>query len=364
MTAINIGDISPREQYTATSLQTTFTYNFPIDAEADLEIYQTPKGNVASESADLLTLTTDYTVTGVGVATGGTIVLVTGAATGDILTLQRDKTLARTSVFSLNADIPSEILDEEFNSQLMMIQQVDMKVEKLLLKYQNPAVIDSTEDRDLPVLAASQAWVMNSAGTALEAITIEENGTADLLRADLASETEGSDGSLLVGYYSGDDGSTTVHAKLDSVSSDISVNTADITVNTAGIAANVADIATNAADIASNVVDIAANTSAIANLGSQIRASANVTGATGSINNSSHVTSVTRTATGKYTCVIDNAMSDTNYIVLGGLESTSNYMWRINTITSATQFDFYVTGTAGTPNDPDSFWFAVVGDLA
>ena len=55
MAHIQVGDLSPRAQYTATSGQTAFTYAFPIFADAELEVYV---GNT------LKTLTTDYTVSG------------------------------------------------------------------------------------------------------------------------------------------------------------------------------------------------------------------------------------------------------------------------------------------------------------
>jgi len=63
-----------RVQYVAGSGQTTFAYTFPITSATDLKVYI---------NASLRTLNVHYTVTGVGVASGGNVVLTTGAALND-----------------------------------------------------------------------------------------------------------------------------------------------------------------------------------------------------------------------------------------------------------------------------------------
>ncbi len=48
--------------YTASASQTAFPFLFKIYAASDLKVYQTPSGSTPDDTADLLTLTTDYTV--------------------------------------------------------------------------------------------------------------------------------------------------------------------------------------------------------------------------------------------------------------------------------------------------------------
>ena len=64
-------------RYTATALQTLFVYSFRILDEAHVAVYQ---------NGTLLTITTHYTVSNVGVSGGGNITLVTGATAGDTIT--------------------------------------------------------------------------------------------------------------------------------------------------------------------------------------------------------------------------------------------------------------------------------------
>lgn len=211
MTAIAINDLSPRKQHIATAGATTFVYDFPILATADLLVYKTLAANTGDDDDDLLTYGVDYTLTGVGTATGGTIVLTSGAAAGDIITAMRARAYSRAATFSLSAAISSQILDEEMNHLLLLIQQVNAKVEKLQTKYNNCSVLSETKDKILPVLAAKQTWRMNTAGTDIEAMTVEETGEAATLRADLAEATVVADGARLIGFNDGSSGATNVH---------------------------------------------------------------------------------------------------------------------------------------------------------
>jgi hypothetical protein len=112
--AILINDTAPRAQYTATSGQTAFTVAFEFFANSDLKVYR---------NATLLTLTTNYTVTGAGVTGGGTVTLVTGATAGDIVTIVRDVPVARTSDFPTSGPFNIEALNTDLDRLTAMVQQ-------------------------------------------------------------------------------------------------------------------------------------------------------------------------------------------------------------------------------------------------
>jgi hypothetical protein len=111
---ILINDTAPRSQYTATSGQTVFSVPFEFFANSDLKVYR---------NATLLTLTTNYTVTGAGVTGGGTLTLVTGATAGDIVTIVRDVPVARTSDFPTSGPFNIEALNTDLDRLTAMIQQ-------------------------------------------------------------------------------------------------------------------------------------------------------------------------------------------------------------------------------------------------
>lgn len=104
--------------YTATASQTVFSYDFPVYDEGDLTV-----SRVRSGTQTTLTLTTDYTVTGVGEEAGGTIVLVTGATVGDSITITGDTPLERTAYFQDGGDFTAEALNQDFNRLTMMMQE-------------------------------------------------------------------------------------------------------------------------------------------------------------------------------------------------------------------------------------------------
>ncbi len=58
------------DQYTAVGSEAQFAYTFPVNAAADVVVKKNVSGTITT-----LTLTTHYTVTSVGSASGGQIVL-------------------------------------------------------------------------------------------------------------------------------------------------------------------------------------------------------------------------------------------------------------------------------------------------
>ena len=110
MAEIIIGDLTPRNQYTATAAQTVFPYTFPIFDQDVLVVQHTVD---ATGITTTLTLTTDYTVTGVDAAGGGDVELVSGAASNDIITIERDVPVARETDF-----LTSELSQSIKNSML------------------------------------------------------------------------------------------------------------------------------------------------------------------------------------------------------------------------------------------------------
>jgi len=120
---IQIGDISPRIQFTGDGAQTLFTYPFPIFKDADLAVYEdtTPK-----------TLTTDYTVSGAGSSAGGSATFLVAPANGVIVTLKRQLAIQRTSDFQESGEFRSKVINDELDTLTASLQQVDDDVSRSL----------------------------------------------------------------------------------------------------------------------------------------------------------------------------------------------------------------------------------------
>ena len=106
-----------RIQYTATASQTVFPYDFNIDANTEIIVLQTV---YTTGAVNTLTLTTHYTVSGVGQPAGGNITLVTGAAVNDTITIVGSTPLSRVTDFNQAGDF----LASELNDQLDKITQI------------------------------------------------------------------------------------------------------------------------------------------------------------------------------------------------------------------------------------------------
>jgi len=261
MVSYVVSDNLPRNQYVAAAAQTVFTYDFVISKASDILVYQTPSGQTGNDAADILILDVHYNVTGVGISGGGTVVLVSGAAALDRITLQRDAPVERTSNFKPGGFTADEI-NNDLNKEIIFTQDNEMRISELSIRYQDASIVDKSRDVHLPILDAEEFWQMNATGTGITKAKLEPNADVNTLRSELASQGVGSDGSRIVGFESAAAGSITAHDQL------VKVDTfgGQIATNTANIATNTANIATNTSNITTNATNITANTNAIAGL--------------------------------------------------------------------------------------------------
>lgn len=111
---------APRAEYTASATQTVFPFLFKIFATSDIKVYQTLAGATPDDTADILVLTTDYTVTINGDA-GGEVTLNTGAAVNDKITLARNLSVTRATEYQQNGDLLASTLnsDQEYQTYLI-----------------------------------------------------------------------------------------------------------------------------------------------------------------------------------------------------------------------------------------------------
>lgn len=125
---MTIANENNRIDLTASGGQTTFAYNFKIEANDEIEVFLTPNGSVPDEATDLLTLTTDYTLTGVGAAGGGNIVLTagsfpTGATAGDVVSAIRKISYDQPDAYVVGQD-PAEAFESSLDRLVMKVQRI------------------------------------------------------------------------------------------------------------------------------------------------------------------------------------------------------------------------------------------------
>lgn len=158
---MTISNTTPRDQYTASGSQDTFTYNFEIFDEADIDVYL---------DGTLKTITTHYTVTGVGNANGGTVVFTSNPTADVIVTLARTVAPERTVDYQASGSFSSSVVNVDFDRIWAVIQE---QQEELNRTVQRPITSTSTATLDLPDPSANKALVWNAGATALENSTYD-----------------------------------------------------------------------------------------------------------------------------------------------------------------------------------------------
>lgn len=169
-----------RIEYTATASQTTFPYPFRVDNQNWLKVYQ---------NGVLKTLTTHYTVTGVGSDSGGNVVLVTGATAGDSVIIIRGTPNTQETNYVENDKFPAEAHEEALDKLTMIAQDLTEGYGRCIrFKPQ-----DTQENWYMPTVAANKFLRINSDGDGLELATIDADATYNVLSAkgDLIYGTTG-----------------------------------------------------------------------------------------------------------------------------------------------------------------------------
>jgi len=131
---------SNKDDYVADGTLGTYSYTFPIKAQTDLVVTVADDDGV---EFDVLTLTTDYTVTGVGVKTGGTIVFVESGQswldgggllnTGYLLNIRRIRPLTQLTDIRNQGDFFSEAHEDQFDDMIMICQQLQEQIDRAVI---------------------------------------------------------------------------------------------------------------------------------------------------------------------------------------------------------------------------------------
>jgi hypothetical protein len=178
---VTVSQQTPVNSSTGNGVTTVFPYTFKIVNQADIEV--TVDGVVK-------TLTTDYTVSGVGDDAGGNITFVTAPAADTTVVRRRNMAFVRTVDYQDQGDLRSDTLNPDQDAPILMLQQVQEQAGRSLRYPAGEAAADelpAAADRaSLYLVFDAQGRPSVSAGT----------GTDAGLRADLAD----SDGAGLLGF--------------------------------------------------------------------------------------------------------------------------------------------------------------------
>ena len=165
--------------YSGNDSTTVFAYAFKLLAEEHLVV--TLKDSDDNETVQ--TITTHYSVSGVGTDGGGNCTMVTAPASGETLTLTRAVPLSQTTDLVNRGAVQPASLETAYDRGVQMVQDFDEEMTRALKLPVSTAAAVSPE---LPVPVADAFIKWDSAGTALESSSttvgqwLGGNGTVSL----------------------------------------------------------------------------------------------------------------------------------------------------------------------------------------
>jgi len=164
---MTIATTHSRMDYTGTGATDNYSYTFKIFSASDLLVTQQDDAGVETT----LTLNTDYTVSGVGDTSGGSITLLAGNLPASyLLTIRRVRELKQETDLRTQGDFYPEIHEDEFDKQMMVDQQQQVEIDRSMKLPETVSGISV----ELPVPVALKLYRVNAAATALEHVSIAD----------------------------------------------------------------------------------------------------------------------------------------------------------------------------------------------
>ncbi|MEO2181496.1 MAG: hypothetical protein ABGY43_04230 [bacterium] len=254
---MTISSTTSKDQHNGNGSATSFNYTFKIQDQAHLEVTKT---NTAGADT-VLTITTDYTVTGVDNDSGGSItypVLGAALASGEKLTIRRMMDFLQTTDLQNQGGFFAEVHEDVFDRQTIYALQSQEELDRSI----KAPVTDSAVDMTLPIKADRLGTVLAfnvTTGAPEAGPTIANANTVAGISADISTVagissvvTAVAADATDIGLVAGKAAQIGLLGTTDAISDMNVLGTADIVLdmNVLGTAANVTAMDTCATNIA------------------------------------------------------------------------------------------------------------------
>lgn len=166
---MTVSSSTAKVSYSGNSSTVAFAVNFYFLADAHLKVVS----RAADGTETVKTLTTDYTVSGAGNPSGGTVTMNTAPATGTTLVIARNVPITQLTDYTANDPFPAETHEQALDKLTMEVQQINEAVARAI-KLSLSNTMTSTE---FTVGAAERANKVFSFDAAGELNVAQELGT-------------------------------------------------------------------------------------------------------------------------------------------------------------------------------------------
>jgi hypothetical protein len=200
---MTVSSTTSRITYAGNGSTTAFAVPFYFLADSDLVVIKTNSVGVSTTQV----LSTNYTVSGSGVSSGGTVTCTVAPATGETLIIYRDPAVTQLTDYQANDPFPAETHERALDKLTMITQRLKDKLARSFVLSDGDASGASTT---LPTPQANKLVGWNSSGTGLENVDASTlatsvaygNATAEVFTGDgstttfVMSNNPGVDGNL------------------------------------------------------------------------------------------------------------------------------------------------------------------------
>lgn len=168
---MTVSSTTARASYTGNGTTTVFAVPFYFLAAADLRVI------LRSGTTEVVqTLTTNYSVTGAGVASGGSVTMLVAPAAGTTLTILRNTPTTQETDLLPNDRLPAESLEGALDKLTMLVQQVDEVADRAL---QFPAS-DPAASPTIPAATARASKFLSFNASGLPVATVGVDASLDI----------------------------------------------------------------------------------------------------------------------------------------------------------------------------------------
>ena len=275
---------------------TTFAYSFKIFADSDLVVII--RSSTGTETTK--TLTTHYTVTGAGSASGGTVVFTSGniPASGETVVIRRNVPQTQVIDYIANDPFPAETHEEGLDRNTMIAQQVSEATDRSI-KLSRTNTMTSTEFTVGATDRANKVLAFDSAGelaVTQELGTFRGNWSASTAYQvrDLVKDTS-TNNIFMANTAHTSSGTQPLTSNTDSAKWDLIVDAATATTSSTS-AANSATAAANSATASANSATASANSASAASTSETNAATSASTSSTQATNSANSATASANSA--------------------------------------------------------------------
>ena len=309
---MTISSTTVKNSYSGDGSTTTFNYTFKIFADSDLQVII--RSSTATETVK--TITTHYTVTGAGSASGGTVVFTAGNIPTNTETVVLRRAVPQTQAidYIANDPFPAESHEEGLDRAMMTLQQLQEEVTRSI-KLSRTNTMTSTEFAVGATDRANKILAFDSSG---EISVTQELGTfvgnwsagTDYNARDLVKDTSTNNIFICTTSHTSS-GSQPLTTNTDSAKWSLLVDAASATTSASAAAASATAAASSATAAATSATNAATSETNASNSASAASTSAS-NASTSETNAASSATSAASSATTATTKASEASTSATN----------------------------------------------------